>query len=73
VPCSGFSVSGLGSKRGYPGVASTLKLEVRRQAKLYSRIRWRPLAEGGSAWGRRPRGQRSRALENRAVRWVLES
>jgi hypothetical protein len=66
-------VRGSGPKRVHLGVTTTLKLEVRRQAKLHPGIRWRPLAEGGSATVGRPQGPKIGALGNRAVRWVLES
>jgi len=54
-------------------VTTTPKLEVRRQAKLHPGIRRRPLAEGGSARLRGPKGARRSGLGNRAVQWVLES
>jgi hypothetical protein len=55
------------------GVTTTPKLEVRRQAKLHPGIRRRPLAKGGSARLRGPKGARRSELGNRAVQWVLES
>jgi len=66
-------VWGPGPKHGDLGAVTTLKLEVRRQAKLHPGIRWRPLADGGSAWTGGPRGQKGCALGNRAICWVLES
>ena len=55
------------------------KLEVRRQAKLHSRVRRRPLVDDGSARFRRPQGRRGRTREPaspwgaRVVSWLQKS